>query len=243
MSHAPGGPNHVLLSDTVAEHIPGCNMAFRRDVLLAIGGFDDRFRIAGDDVDVCWRLHDRGDTIGFHPAAMVWHHSRSTIRGYLRQQYNYGARRGDARGQVAGEVQLGRSPALGRSRLRTGLSTRRWGRGAPSSTTASGARNLFQSLYMRPPGLLRSLPLLPEWYLLIAALALLSVGGVVWKPLLWAIPLLIAAVVPLVGQALAAASRAPKPMSQRGGPTHLRERATHRSAPPAPTGRCGCGAG
>ena len=31
---APGGPTHVLLSDEVAEHIAGCNMAFRRDVLL-----------------------------------------------------------------------------------------------------------------------------------------------------------------------------------------------------------------
>ena len=28
---APGGPTHVLLSDEVAEHIAGCNMAFRRD--------------------------------------------------------------------------------------------------------------------------------------------------------------------------------------------------------------------
>ena len=27
---APGGPSHVLLTDTVAEHIPGCNMAFYR---------------------------------------------------------------------------------------------------------------------------------------------------------------------------------------------------------------------
>src|SRR6201998_4181203 len=30
---APGGPTHVLISDEVAEHIAGCNMAFRRDVL------------------------------------------------------------------------------------------------------------------------------------------------------------------------------------------------------------------
>ena len=31
---SPGGPTHVLLTDDVAEHIAGCNMAFRRDVLL-----------------------------------------------------------------------------------------------------------------------------------------------------------------------------------------------------------------
>src|SRR5206468_2153732 len=28
VAHAPGGPTHVLLTDTIAEHIPGCNMAF-----------------------------------------------------------------------------------------------------------------------------------------------------------------------------------------------------------------------
>ena len=55
----------------VAEHIPGCNMAFRREALEAIGGFDPQFRIAGDDVDICWRLQERGWTIGFCPAAVV----------------------------------------------------------------------------------------------------------------------------------------------------------------------------
>src|SRR6266508_4041505 len=60
VANTPGGPVHVLLSDREAEHIPGCNMAFRRAALEAIGGFDEQFRIAGDDVDVCWRLRRRG---------------------------------------------------------------------------------------------------------------------------------------------------------------------------------------
>ena len=55
---SPGGPTHVLLNDEVAEHIPGCNMAFRREVLEEIGGFDPIYRAAGDDVDICWRLQD-----------------------------------------------------------------------------------------------------------------------------------------------------------------------------------------
>src|SRR5439155_18852893 len=58
VARAPGGPVHVLLSDCEAEHIPGCNMALRKARLAAIGGFDPRFRTAGDDVDVCWRLPD-----------------------------------------------------------------------------------------------------------------------------------------------------------------------------------------
>src|SRR5439155_503576 len=53
VANAPGGPMHVLISDADAEHIPGCNMAFRRSALEAVGGFDPRFRTAGDDVDLC----------------------------------------------------------------------------------------------------------------------------------------------------------------------------------------------
>src|SRR5262249_45447240 len=71
VAHAPGGPIHVLLSDSEAEHIPGCNMAFRRSRLLEIGGFDPQFRVAGDDVDVCWRVHQQGWRLGFSPTATV----------------------------------------------------------------------------------------------------------------------------------------------------------------------------
>src|SRR5438094_6000224 len=45
VANAPGGPVHVLLSDAVAEHIPGCNMAFRTAALKAAGGFDPQFRV------------------------------------------------------------------------------------------------------------------------------------------------------------------------------------------------------
>jgi len=33
-------------------------MAFRTACLEAVGGFDPRFRTAGDDVDLCWRLQN-----------------------------------------------------------------------------------------------------------------------------------------------------------------------------------------
>jgi GT2 family glycosyltransferase len=87
---SPGGPAHVMLDDRVAEHVPGCNMAFWKWALEQIGGFDPAFRKAGDDVDICWRLQERGYRIGFSPAGFVWHHRRSTVRAYLRQQAGYG---------------------------------------------------------------------------------------------------------------------------------------------------------
>lgn len=87
---SPGNPAHVMLDDRLAEHIPGCNMAFRRDCLLKIGGFDPQFRQAGDDVDVCWRFIDEGWQIGYAPAAVVWHHRRNTTKAFYKQQKGYG---------------------------------------------------------------------------------------------------------------------------------------------------------
>ena len=90
IARAPGSPTHVLLDDRIAEHVPGCNMAFRREALLAIGGFNPIYLRAGDDVDVCWRLQARGWKIGFASSALVWHHHRSSVKAYWRQQVGYG---------------------------------------------------------------------------------------------------------------------------------------------------------
>ena len=90
VARAPGGPTHVLLDDRIAEHVPGCNMAFRREALLAIDGFNPVYLRAGDDVDICWRLQAKKQRIGFSPSALVWHHHRPSIKAYWRQQVGYG---------------------------------------------------------------------------------------------------------------------------------------------------------
>jgi O-antigen biosynthesis protein len=90
VARSPGGPVHVLTSDSRAEHIPGCNMAFWKLLLNEIGGFDPIYTAAGDDVDLCWKTLDRGWSIAFHPAAIVWHRRRPDLRSYLRQQWTYG---------------------------------------------------------------------------------------------------------------------------------------------------------
>lgn len=87
---APGGPSHVLLTDTIAEHIPGCNMAWYRWAFENVGGFDPEYRKAGDDVDFCWRIQQAGCQIAFSPAAVVWHHRRFTLRAFAKQQQGYG---------------------------------------------------------------------------------------------------------------------------------------------------------
>ena len=87
---APGAPAHVLLTDRIAEHIPGCNLAVTREAFEKIGGFMPEYRTAGDDVDFCWRIQEAGYQIGFAAGAMVWHYRRFRTKLYLKQQIGYG---------------------------------------------------------------------------------------------------------------------------------------------------------
>ncbi|HJY84914.1 MAG TPA: glycosyltransferase [Candidatus Binatia bacterium] len=206
VANAPGGPVHVLLSDEVAEHIPGCNMAFRKSSLEAIGGFDPQFRTAGDDVDVCWRLQEKGWTLGFSPAAMVWHHRRNSVRNYWKQQKGYGKaealleRKWPEKYNAAGHVSwVGRVYANGHPRV-LGWASRIY-RGIWGTAP-------FQILYQQTPGMLQSLPLMPEWYLVVTVLALLTLLGAAWWPLFAAVPLLVLALGAPVVQAILAAERA-----------------------------------
>ena len=207
VANAPGGPVHVLLTDTLAEHIPGCNMTFRKSALEAVGGFDPRYRAAGDDVDICWRIQEQVGKIGFHAAAMDWHHRRNSMSMYWKQQQGYGKAEAlleekwpekyNALGHTSWGGRLyGKGLTLDLGCMRGRIYQGVWG-SAP-----------FQSLYQPAPGTLLSLPLMPEWYLLIGLLAVLSLLGADWAPLAATTPLLLFAIVLPVAQALLSASRA-----------------------------------
>ncbi|MFG0252597.1 MAG: glycosyltransferase [Phycisphaerales bacterium JB038] len=181
VAEAPGGPIHVLRTDREAEHIPGCNMAFRRAALLEIGGFDPQFRVAGDDVDLCWRFHARGWRIGFAPGAVVWHHARNSVRGYWKQQSGYGVAEAMLEAKwpekynVAGHVTWG-GRVYGPGTLRFPFHRGRvyqgtWGQ-AP-----------FQQREDPAPNVLWEAVAMPEWYMIIGALAVLALLGLSWPPL------------------------------------------------------------
>jgi GT2 family glycosyltransferase len=58
-----------------AEHLPGGNMSFRREVFERIGGFDLRFggSAIGEETDFCLRARRAGFRLVFEPAAAVEH--------------------------------------------------------------------------------------------------------------------------------------------------------------------------
>lgn len=206
VANSPGGPVHVLLTDTVAEHIPGCNMSFRKTALEAVNGFDERYRAAGDDVDLCWRVQAHVGVIGFHPAAMVWHHRRNSLSMYWRQQQGYGKAEAlleekwpekyNAIGHTSWMGRLyGKGLTLDLRSLQSRIYQGVWG-SAP-----------FQSLYSPAPTTFSALPLMPEWYLLLPLLLILSLLGILWPPLLYVLPVLLLAVLLPLAQAVLSAYR------------------------------------
>ena len=174
VSASPGTPAHILIDDNVAEHVPGCNMAFWADRLRAIGGFDPVYRKAGDDVDLCWRLQAEGDFIVYAPAAMVWHHRRATVQAYLKQQRGYGEAEAPPEAQAPGEVpRLPGRPLVDGPHLHARRPRPRGGQAA-SSTTASSAPGMFQTIYSPPQVWWPLLVLSLEWWLCALSLLLLA---------------------------------------------------------------------
>jgi glycosyltransferase involved in cell wall biosynthesis len=56
------------------KHLPSLNLAIRRDVFWACGGFDERYpRPSGEDTDLTLRLRRQGQILHFDPRAVVHH--------------------------------------------------------------------------------------------------------------------------------------------------------------------------
>jgi glycosyltransferase involved in cell wall biosynthesis len=173
VSASPGTPAHILLDDNVAEHVPGCNMAFWADRLRALGGFDPVYTKAGDDVDLCWRLQADGDHIVYAPAAVVWHHRRATVKAYLKQQRGYGEAEGLLKRKHPEKFRGFRADLswMGRIYTRAGLGLEV---GEPLVHHGVFGTGMFQTIYAAPQVWWPLLGLSLEWWLLALALLLLA---------------------------------------------------------------------
>jgi len=206
VANAPGGPVHVLETDEIAEHVPGCNLSVRKDVLMKIGGFDPIYRTAGDDVDLCWRIQEAGYTIGFHPSALVWHHRRNSLKAYWKQQQGYGK---------AEALLEGKWPEKYNGFGHLTWGGRIYGNGFTLPINVKKGKvfhgtwgtALFQSVYKPADGLFSSIPLMPEWYLITGLLGLMFLLGWQWAPLLNLGPVFVAFIAIIFIQAVMSATK------------------------------------
>lgn len=72
------------------RHPAGCNMAFRRKVAEEVGYFDENIQYGFDEVEFADRVCKAGYKMVLDPNVLVWHKHRSTLKEFLKQNFQYG---------------------------------------------------------------------------------------------------------------------------------------------------------
>ncbi|MFJ5777105.1 glycosyltransferase [Streptomyces sp. NPDC093094] len=89
-------PADPLFPFTAGRFGSGANMAFRTEVLRALGGFDTATGagtpgLGGDDLLAFFEILTAGHTLAYQPRAIVWHCHRRTWDAVSAQAFGYGA--------------------------------------------------------------------------------------------------------------------------------------------------------
>lgn len=90
--HLPGNSLHPTGAGIFGT---GCNMAFRRDVLAKLGGFDEALDTGrplpgGGDLDIFYRVVRAGYPFLYSPTFLVRHEHRKDLTALRRQYYTWG---------------------------------------------------------------------------------------------------------------------------------------------------------
>jgi hypothetical protein len=73
-----------------APTISGACFCMRREDFEAMAGFDEKYFLHVEDVDLCWRVRREGGTVLFHPKAEVIHLGHTSLASPLRVEFHKG---------------------------------------------------------------------------------------------------------------------------------------------------------
>jgi mycofactocin glycosyltransferase len=74
---------------TRVSYVPTAALVARTKAISDIGGFDPILR-TGEDVDLVWRLDERGGRVRYEPSVVVAHAPRRTLLEFVKQRRGYG---------------------------------------------------------------------------------------------------------------------------------------------------------
>ena len=81
--------NHEMMKkQKYIDFVGSYSAAYRKDIFLKFGGFDESFPIAsGEDPELSFRIAKAGYKMVFQPKAYVYHRHPDSLRKFLRQQF------------------------------------------------------------------------------------------------------------------------------------------------------------
>jgi glycosyltransferase involved in cell wall biosynthesis len=91
------GARYGLNANKVMEtfHNPTCNVAYRREVVEKVGGFNERLITCADE-ELDYRIREKKYKILYSPEAKVFHYRRASYKKFATQAYKYAIGRAQA---------------------------------------------------------------------------------------------------------------------------------------------------
>ena len=81
----------LLKKSSTIDMIDTYSAAYKKDIFLSIGGFDESFPVANnEDTDLSYRLSASGHKLVFNPVAFVYHTHPDTFVKYLKLKFRRG---------------------------------------------------------------------------------------------------------------------------------------------------------
>nr|WP_320015855.1 mycofactocin biosynthesis glycosyltransferase MftF [uncultured Desulfobacter sp.] len=70
-------------------YLPSCNLLVKKNIFLSMNGFAPTMQV-GEDVDLCWRMRDKGWRIAYMPTGTVFHEHRNRLGPFMSRRFFYG---------------------------------------------------------------------------------------------------------------------------------------------------------
>jgi len=84
----PSTQHTLLEEEKYVEHIPTCNICYKKETIKKIGLFDEEF-IKGQDLELNYRLNKAGYKLYYTPEIKVTHYRKQTIKDFTKQIYKW----------------------------------------------------------------------------------------------------------------------------------------------------------
>lgn len=83
------GLERIDIEQPSHRRLGGFGTIFRKEAVMSVGGYDEKYRTNYEDVDLCARLLAAGHRLVFEPRSVAYHQRRDSIQSVIRTSWHW----------------------------------------------------------------------------------------------------------------------------------------------------------